>query len=257
MMNYMKSELYRIQRSKGVYILIGSCILLMIAMNLVLWAFGNYDENFRYATTEFSFSMLTTGMQCVFFVTLMISGVIFGDEFKHRTFSNATAFGYSKMTVFFSKWLLTLFVSAIGLVLVVGTLIGSGLLLLEHSNVGELESALKSLVACIPIFICGVTGAYVLIFLLKSETAAIWAWFGVFMGITMPISLLGMKFKFLEQLSKWLVFDILGDITLDEATGSWYMIWETAEGFTRTILAGVLGTVVFLVIGIIGLRKQK
>ena len=80
MMNYMKSELYRIQRSKGVYILIGSCILLMIAMNLVLWAFGNFDENFRYATTKFSFSMLTTGMQCVFFVTLMISGVIFGNE---------------------------------------------------------------------------------------------------------------------------------------------------------------------------------
>ncbi|MBQ3512319.1 MAG: ABC transporter permease [Lachnospiraceae bacterium] len=257
MMNYMKSELYRIWRSKGIYLLIGGCMILMLAMNLVLWAFGKSYDFFTYATTKFSFSMLETGMQTAFFITLMISCMIFGDEYKHRTFSNVTAFGYSKMTVFFSKWMITLFVSAIGLVLVVGTLLGSGWLLLEHSNVGEIEGVLKAVVVCIPIFICGVTGAYVFIFLLKNETKVIWTWLGVFIGVAMPISLLGMKFKFLEHLSKWLVFDILGDVTIDEAAGDWYMIWETSEGLTRTILAGVLGTIVFLVIGMIGMRKKK
>ena len=55
MMNYMKSELYRIWRSKGIYLLIGGCMILMLAMNLVLWAFGkSYDFYIRIELFQFS-----------------------------------------------------------------------------------------------------------------------------------------------------------------------------------------------------------
>ena len=256
-MNYMKSELYRIQRSKGIYVLIGSCMFLMFAMNFVLWACEKYGNTFRYATTEFSFSMLETGMEMPFFITLMISCIIFGDEFKHKTISNVTSFGVSRMTMFFGKWIITLFISAIGLGLVVGTLIGSGMLFLEHSNVNEVEGVLKAVVACIPILICGVTGAYAFLFLFENEIGAIWAWLGVFLGLTLPVSLLGMKFSLFEKLNNWLVLNLLAAMNIDKVSGEYYMIWETSEGFTRTVLAGVIGTIVFLVIGIISVRKKK
>lgn len=257
MLNYLKSEIYRIRRSKGIYVFIGGAMALMFAMNLVLWLFHTYAEYFPYGTTKFSFSMLSTGMQTVLCLTVLASIIVFGDEFKHRTISNGISFGCSKTMIFLCKWLITLLVCAIGLVLVVGTLIGSGLLLLENSGIEAIKNVLRAVVACIPLLIAGVTGALALIFLFRNEMTAVWVWLGIFVGSSMVVSLLGMKIELFSYLNQWLAFSIAGDLRLDEVAGTWSMVWDTKEGFVRTIFAGILGTLVFLVIGCIGTKKEK
>lgn len=257
MMNYLKSEMYRIVRSKGIYLLIGGCAALVVAMNLVLWYCGNYTQNFPYGNTKFAFSMLTTGMQVPLCLTCSISSFVFADEYKNKTFSNCVSFGYSEKTMFLGKLIVTLIVSLIGLLVVEGIFIGSGYLLLEDSGKQELVRLLRATAACSPLFMAGVSGALALTFIFKNETNAIWGWAVIFAGVSFAVSLLGMKVEIFKELEQWLPFNIVGNVQLDEATGNWYMLWDSSKGFLKTTLAGILGTQVFVVAGILGTRKGK
>lgn len=257
MMNYLKSEMYRVVRSKGIYLLIGGCAALVLAMNLVLWYFGHYTKNFPYANTGFAFSMLITGMQVPLCLTSCISSFVFADEYKNKTFSNCVSFGYSEKTLFFGKLIVTMIVSLIGLLVVEGIFIGSGYLLLEDSGTQELVRLLRATVACLPLFMAGVSGALALTFIFKNETNAVWCWVGIFVGISFVASLLGMKLEIFQNLEEWLAFNIVGNVQVNEATGDWYMLWDSNKGFLQTTLAGILGTQVFVVAGVLGVRKRK
>ncbi len=257
MTNYIKSEMYRVSKSKAIYGTIMICTCLMLAMNLVLWYFRMETEAFPYGTTKFSFSMLITGMQAALCLAATMTSFAFGDEYKNRTLNNAIAFGVSPAKIFLGKWLVTLFVCLIGLVVVEGALVGSGYLLLEDSGVTHLNGLLRANIACIPMFIAGVTGHLAFLFLLKNENSAIWAWVGTFLVGNMIASLLGLKIRFFKWLADWMVYGLAGSYTIDGETGAMTMLWDTAKGMQRAILAGVLGTVVFMVIGIIGAKKRK
>lgn len=257
MTNYIKSELYRIRNSKGVYCLVGGCGALLLAMNLLLWYFHIYDGSFPYATTSFSFGMLSRDMQIPLCLTVVIGSVIFADEYKNRTISNSVAFGLSFVKVLFGKWIVTLIISAVALVIVEGILVGSGYLLLENSGREVLMDLLQANLACIPVFIAGVSGYYAFVFLLKNELQASWAWVGTMIGVNVVISLLAMKIGFFKWLAGWLIYNLVSAYELNEETGELIMIWQTAGGMQRTVMAGILGTIVFMVIGIMGARSKS
>lgn len=257
MLNYVKSEMYRVLRSKGVYLTIGGCMALILAMNLVLWYFRMYTPNFPYGTTKFSFSMLTTGMAMPLCLTAFMGILVFGDEYKNKTFSNSVAFGYSRELMFFGKLMVTLAVSAIGLLLVEGTLIGSAYLLLEDSGIEFLKDILRASIACIPAFVAGVSGVVALLFIARSEMNAVWSWIGIMIGVSAVVSILGMKIKIFAKLSGWLLWNMVSSVAVDEKTSSLVMIWTSKEGFYKLILAGILGTAIFIAAGLIGIKKRK
>ena len=257
MTNYLKSELYRIARSKGIYCLVGGCSALVLAMNLILWYFGTFTEGFPYATTRFSFGMSSMDMQLPMCLTVVMSSIIFADEYKNRTISNSVAFGLSTVKVLLGKWMVTLFVSAVAMIIVEGVLVGSGYLLLENSGRETLMDLLKANQACIPLFIVGVSGYIAFTFLLKNETQAIWAWAGTMIGVDVVVSLLAMKFQFFQWLAGWLVYSMVSVYEINEETGEMFMLWQMAGGMQKTLWAGILGTVVFLLIGIMGARSKN
>lgn len=57
MINYMKSELYRIFHSKGLYIYLIICNVLMILAALTLFYFDKTENNFPYGNAKFSIQM--------------------------------------------------------------------------------------------------------------------------------------------------------------------------------------------------------
>lgn len=257
MLNYLKSELYRVFHSSGLYLFIGVCSLLVFAFNLVLWAFDFTTTNFPWATIKFSFSTLATSMNVVMFLTAALASIIVVDEFKFRTLSNSIAFGISRTKIYITKLLITLLASFLSLVIIEGVYIGSGYLLLDTSNSLALPNLLTATVACIPSFIAGFTATVTLYFILGSMTSAIWSWIGIIVGIPMITSILGLKFKFFEWLDSWLIFQVTTSYTFDENIGAIVYLWSSKEGMCHCLLAGFLGIIVFLIIGILGFRKKE
>lgn len=254
MLKYIKSELYRVMHLKSVYITSGVCIGLLLAMNLVLWGFAKTTPDFSYDTTRFSFSMLYTGMMVPFMMTIVFASIIFSNENKSGTLRNSIAFGLSRYTILIGKWIVTLFSAFVCLFVIILIFVGSSYLLLENSNVGELQELLNAIWGCIPLFIAATTGGLVFLLLIDSETMAVWAWFGIMVGVPIITNLLGLKFSFFQWFGKWTLLNL---IQTQAGTDSVTFIWSTAEGLKQCFIAGILGTIVFIAIGIIGYRKKE
>lgn len=258
MMNYIKSEFYRVFHTKGFYLFTGSGVALVLAMNIVLWACGKNTPSFHYNTTAFSFSMLYHGgFQALLYLTLALSGIIFGNEFKNKTINNSVAFGCSREMLFMGKLVVTLVCSFVCLVVTEGALIGSGYLLLKSNGMEDAVQILRVTASCTPILICGACGAVSLFYILGSETKAIWVWLLLMVGVTGVVSLLGMKFEVFARLSHWLIITLVTENSTNPETGVITMVWDTAEGLHRCIMAGVLGTIVFLAAGLVGVHRKE
>lgn len=260
MINYIKSELYRIVHSKGIYFLSGICALLLVSMNVVLHLFGQ-GGRFAYNNTEFVFSMVWSALNSVFFLTLCMVSIIFAEEYKNKTISNSIAFGYSRISLYFGKILVGMIVSAAALAAVLGIFIISAYLLLENSGVDVLLKMFRGIGASIPALLTGEIAAITLCFLMGTTTGAIWSWVGLMIGVPMISEILGMKFDFFARLSKWLVYEVLQDnqiIMSEEGMArEVVMAWMTRDGLIRMILAGVIGIAIFLIWGVLGLRRKE
>lgn len=258
MMNYLRSEFYRVFRTKGFYLFTGAGMALVVAMNVLLWACGRNTPSFHYNTTAFSFSIIYHGgFQPILFLTLALSGVIFSNEFKNKTINNSVAFGCSREMLFIGKLIVTLGCSFVCLTAVLGTLFGSGYLLLRHEGMEDAVRVLRATASCTPILICGACGAVSLFYSFGSETKGTWMWCLLIIGVPGAVSLLGMKFEFFARLSNWLIYHIVVENSKNPETGFTVMVWETAEGLRRCIMAGVIGTLVFFVFGLAGVHKKE
>lgn len=267
MMNYIKSELYRIVHSKGVYLLTGICTALLLGMNITLSCFRG-AEHFSYATTEFVFSMMWSALNVVFFLTLCMGGIIFAEEYKNKTIVNSVAFGYSRISIYLGKLLTGIIVSVAALAVVLAVFIGSAYLLLENSGIDVLTTLLRGIGASLPILVAGETAAITLLFLVDSSAGATWSWLGIMLGIPIASELLGMKFDFFRKLTGWLAYEVLQNgqqiIMIEEETEAGMAVepqivlsWMTQEGLTRMLLAGLIGTAVFLIWGVVGMRRKE
>lgn len=243
-MNYIKSELYRSFHSKTIYALAGTCAALLLAMNLILYLNGTAEAAFPYNNTAFAFVMVQSCMGVVFFLTPFLANTLFADEYKNRTLTNSVAYGYSRISLFLGKVIAGLIVSVILLVVVLGIFIGSSFLLLQNSGMEYLWQLLETVGVCIPILLAGELAAYMFSFVLGK--GSVWAWLGVIVFVPTILSLLGMKFEICAKISSWTIYEILHN-----------GLHMSADGYGKTMLAGGIGSVIFLVIGIFGVRKKE
>lgn len=256
MLNYIKSELYRVFHSKGIYLFVGVCSLLMLAMNIVLWVSNKRDVTFSYATTKNAFRTLTSEMGTILILIACLVSIITTDEFKFRTMNNSIAFGLSRIHIYISKLVVNLIVSILALIVISGVLAGSGYALLEYNGTQDLEMLVRAIIACIPVFIAGVIAAVSFYFILGNMSAGTWTYIIVIAGIPAVVSILGMKFKVFARAGKWMMYNTISDTTFNKA-GEMVFPWTTQEGFIHCLLVGALGIIIFFTVGICMTRKKE
>ncbi|MCH5274848.1 MAG: ABC transporter permease [Lachnospiraceae bacterium] len=259
MLNYIKSELYRISHSKGIYILCGICTALLLIMNLLLNAIWQSEPTFGYANTTFVFYTACTFINVVLMLTIVMGAIVFGDEYKNRTLGNSIAFGGSPIKIYLGKIIVSLIVAFLSLTVVLAIFIASSYLLLEDSGIEMLQAFLGTYLANSPILVAGLLAALTLCFLLRSETTASWSWLIIFEGVPIICLFLGMKFAFFAELYNWLAVNVIGStqniVGAEDFHVQW--LWQVPEGLLRTLLVGLFGIVIFLVIGIVGMRRKE
>lgn len=96
MLNYIKSEFYRIKQTRSSWILPGVLCLIVLAFNLMLVGFLKADPSFPYTTTKFSLGTLCDSCNVLMLLCVMITSQVFGGEYKNGTMKNVVSYGISK-----------------------------------------------------------------------------------------------------------------------------------------------------------------
>lgn len=255
MANYIKSEFYRVFHTKSVYLLTGACLLVVLLYNVLLWFMATFTMDFPWATTKHAFSTLEADMHIPLFLSAVMGSVVVSDDIKHRTINNSVAFGLSRRQIYLSKVIVGIAASAVCLLVTEAGLIGSGYLLLENSGIAYTLSLLKGTAACVPAWIAGMTAFISLYYVTGKESTSIWSWILIMVAVPTVVGLLGMKFELCTRLSSWMLYTM---VSYTEPSGEWLIYnWSTAAGFLKCQEAGVIGTSLFIVLGILAIRRRE
>ncbi|THE09134.1 ABC transporter permease [Bacillus timonensis] len=152
MINYLKSESYRLLRKKGTHITGLICLLLIVAAAATLYFFEQFDPNFPYATSKFFYSNVISGGLLIVIVGLIYNTALTGKDLS--LIKQSISFGISRNIIFWSKLILTLsyflLICVVGIVLMIA--------LGENLFTGENQSVRNFLLACVnmaPIVLSG------------------------------------------------------------------------------------------------------
>ncbi|APC47720.1 ABC transporter permease [Virgibacillus halodenitrificans] len=160
MINYVKSENYRLLRKKGLYITSIVSLLLITAAAFVLHFLGENEINFPYATSTFFYSNVIAGSLLIIIVAFVFNQSLTGKDIS--VIKQSVSFGVSRNTIFWAKLLLPLcyflFLCVIGLLLMI--VLGENLLFSEGNSIGNFLLASLNMLPLI-------LGAYFIIHILK------------------------------------------------------------------------------------------
>ncbi|KAB2331403.1 ABC transporter permease [Bacillus mesophilum] len=152
MINYMKSEYYRLLRKKSLHLTAILCYMLIAFAAAVLYYFGEYETNFPYATDQFFYSNVTAAGLVIIIIGLLYNMALTGKD--RSLIKQSISFGISRSIIFWSKLILTLgyflLVCVIGMCLML--LLGDSLLTHEPE---ALRNFLIVSVNMIPIVLSG------------------------------------------------------------------------------------------------------
>lgn len=256
MLNYMKSEWYKTIHGKGFYIAGGVMCGLVLLMNLILWGSNHFITDFPYGTFRFSLNTFTA--QPIWMIALgsVIAGVLFIDDRKSGIIKNAVAYGIPREQILIGKWLVSLASSLILMCVVFAVYVGSAYVLLEKPEFEPFRQMVMAMISTLPFSIAAMILMNCLGVMIEKETITMLWWMAVIYFIPMAVDILGLYFKGLQRISRWLPYTFLRREVL-VTMGEYQCLWDTPEGFLKCMVTGVIGIAVFGVWGIIKFRRQQ
>ena len=252
MNNYLKSELYRIIHSRGIYMFVGLCTAAVLFLEVMLAIFPT-----QYTTTEFAFSSMFSNVQLIMMLCVALVSVVFAEEFKNHTLKNSVAYGLSRSEIFFGRLFTELFVALIAFTIVIGAYIAGGYLLLADSGSMYLNELITGMTGAVPILILCVVFTHSLYYIIDKETTIAVVWAIVIAVIPKVIALLVTKVKIAAAIADWMPWYIISDVSFNQKTGAYTLGWLTNEGLMRCILVGIIGSVICYIIGLMAFKRKE
>lgn len=256
MLNYLKSEVYRTLHSKSSYLFIVICSFLLVSSNVVLAIVKHSEDTFPYANTAFSIGNVCSSFTYVFLLCIMVAGNIFNNEHNNHTFKNCVSYGITRGTIYFGKLIIQLVYAIIAFAIIIGIHVASAYLLLEHSNIGEIDMLLATCVAALPLLFFALATANCFYFLVEGTGGAVAATCGVILALPIVFSFLGMKFEMIRNISNVLPLNLLGEIKFNLADKVVNLYWAT-NGNLYYWIAGLSQMVIFVILGFAIFYKKE
>jgi ABC-2 type transport system permease protein len=257
MINYLKSEFYRLLRSKGSYLFIVICSLLVMSANIVLAAVKHSDPKFNYATTEVAFSFYYTSFTIIFILCLTVVSIVFGNEYSNHTMKNSISYGISRGGLYFGKLTAELIYAIIAFLIISGLYIASAYLLLENSGIGHLQLMLKATIAALPLLFYAIAVSNCFLFIFDSNGSAIGSTIGVMIAFPIICNYLAIKFHLFAELAKILPWNLVNKLDFDIEKFQLIFPWEGNDGYFRYWIYGLSWMLLFAVLGFYVYRKKE
>lgn len=255
MLNYIKSEWYRLIRDKSYWVLTFIFSVLVLAASIVLNISDKTTPNFPYANTYMLFSTIVMMMYLPFFLVSIIPSVIVGEEIKENTLKNSVSFGISRSTIFFGKWIISIIALFILAVITVSISIISGYLLLEDSGISFLSDYLYGLLGVMPLMLAGLTTYHTLYFITKNRNYVILIFSAIYILPFLVGNYMWRMFQPIDWVYRHCVLYLL---TNNDMRGKHFIVaGNTVNGLKLCYSVGLSLTVLFLVIGYLHFLKKE
>lgn len=260
MLNYMKSELYRISHGSMVYVFVGSLCVLGLGVNLMECAAGSSDPSYYYNTVWNSSSNLLSSLSWLFFAAAMFAGGLFSDDRKNGTFKNALVGGCSRTEQFVGKCLVGAGVGLAGMAAILVVYIGSAVALLKGPVLEPIVCLIEGIAAALPfIMACGVLGVAACVALPKSDDGLVDAW-SLLCGLLIflvPIilGLVGLAVASVAELASWLPVSFFMNEVVVKQGVIIESVWSTPAGLAKCLITGFASLALFAGIGLWRVRK--
>ncbi len=257
MLNYMKSEWYRIVRSATMHAFAGILAGLTLLYNIILFLCDKYDASFPYGTVSFSLSMLASGMTIFFFVGMIIVSLLFVGDKKNGILKNAVSFGISREKIFLGKCIISTVVSICSLLVILVVYLGSAVLLLEPGvEPMAVFVLLKGIGYMLLMAIAFEVLGIALCSFFEKEMPAYLVWYLIMAGVPWICRIIGLKLEFFRTIAAWMPYNYLDSEVLVNMSG-WSCLWDTSQGAAKCLISGGIGLVAFLIIGLRLSKKQE
>ncbi len=256
MYNYVKSEWYRITHSSTIYVFTGILAGLALLLNAVLYLLNNAEAGFQYGTATFSLSNLAN-MSILFYAGLVLVSLIFSGEKKNGVLKNPIAFGISREEMFVGKCIVGTAVSVCSLAVILVVYIGSAVLLLEPGvEPNAVPIILKGIVCTLIMAVAFEVLTIALSIFFENDIVAFIMWYLIMAVIPQICSIIGLKSDLFRNIAAWMPYNYLrGEVVVN--MNGWICLWETPEGMAKCLISGVIGLIVFLLLGLRICKKQE
>jgi ABC-2 type transport system permease protein len=256
MINYLKSEFYRIFHAKSTYLFIIICSALLISASILLAIVKLSEPDFPYATTYFAISLMISNVMIVYFLCITVSNMIFGNEHTNHTLKNTISYGISRSTIYFGKLIVQIVYAFLAFTLIVGCYIGSSYLLLENSGPEIMELLFKMYAAVVPMFLFALAATNCFTFIMDSAAGSIAATCGLMIGFPIVTGFLGMKFEFINKISNITPWNLIGNIDIDFENYVLTLFWQE-NGHVKYWIAGLAQMLIVVIVGFVVFRKKE
>ncbi|WP_414052381.1 hypothetical protein [Macrococcus animalis] len=107
MINFLRSENYKMMKTKGYYIISAICIMLLIMAAYTLNHFGNSGKYFPYYRADFYYNNIIAFGILIIVIGSIINSFLVNNE-SLRLLKQTVSFGISRSSIFFGKYLISL-----------------------------------------------------------------------------------------------------------------------------------------------------
>ena len=240
MLNYMKSEGYRILHSRGMYLFTGITAAALFFLNWLLSCQGQIP----YATAHFSLGMLVGSPMLYCYMALLAAGIMFGEDRKNGMMKNAVVYGITGPVIFMGKCM-------------VGIFVGRARLFLPMEEM-ELRAVLQEIPAMSLIAGAAMMLGILVLDAVEKTAAGIVVWFFLVIGI--PRGLLYLSHVLQSELLKEAALLFPENFLAEEVRvtlGGYAILWDTPQGMMKCLVSGAAGILVFTAAGILAFRNKE
>ncbi len=251
MFNYLRSQWYRTVHRKYLYITLAAIWALgALYLFLAKYAIGSLPIGMEICLGEITALTPYLG----FYAVLLINDGTFSDERRLGTFKNDVAFGFSRGTLFFGKFIHCLTFCILAMVLLVAPILFMGIGIVGVFDWEEFRSGMalfgQTMLAAFPVWLCGAAAANALSCVMRKgvQTALVYA--GAFVLGDLFLYLLGRLYPVWDTVKRHLPMGLLNDLSngrLQEDSGLLPQCW----------IMGLVLTAVFTAAGYLVFRRAE
>lgn len=265
MMNYIKSEIYRVSHDRGIYCLVGILAGLSFLFNAVTGWFGKAKgADFVYANTSFSYSNIVANPMVFCLMGAIIGTILYEGNKKNGNLKNTVAFGISRTKIFIGECVTAVAASVISLLVVLPVYIVSAVTFLENKGPVKLNDMLTEVPAVFLLAVAAVISGIVCIEVFEKDAVGMIVWFVIWFLIPKIFFYIGLRVKVFYDIAMWMPENFFKPGGAGTTAGGPIVnmsqcitVWGTDDGMLKCIISGIIGIVVFSAAGVVIMRKKE
>lgn len=255
MLNYIKSELYRITHSATLYIVTLCFAAAPLLVNLMLFSFGRSIPDYPYSTTSFSYSNIVANPMFYCIAALCLVFALYEDNKKNGNLKNVVASGISREKIFAGQFIVCLLTAIVVMAITLTVYILSATLLLRNAGPVGIVDMLNEILAVSLVAIAALILGIVVVLLFDQTFLGIACWFGVLFFIPQVLFYIGIEIEPIREIAMWMPRNFFSGMEVNLSVCN--PIWNKPLGLATCFISGFIGIIIFSILGILALRKKE